>query len=229
MPLPAVGQPPLRETPVAPRFAVSEHFPVLAQLVGEPQLAPLERGFGAFLEAAGEANGARLLPTYLAGVPAFRDRPELAEVAAFEWALATSAAAPESPPLPPEELEGVTADAWPSLRIALHPALIRVGTEWNSVALWRAARQGTRLPRAVPEAGARTWAVWRQDGRTRFRALPPDDAWALDLAARGRPVGDIARALGHWLPARETGPFAARMLGDWLDAGWVTDLGSSHG
>jgi hypothetical protein len=193
-------------------------------LIGDPLLPALESFFGAFLQAHDHKAPGRQLATFLATTPDLRHRPELAEVAAFEWALATAAAAPEGRVVPPEELDGVPAESWRDMRVAFHASLVRVGTEWNSVALWRAVRQGTRLPPAVREPQARTWAVWRQDGATRFRPLPPDDAWALDLAFQGHPFGHICRELCHWLPPREAAPYAARMVGDWIDAGWVSTL-----
>ncbi|HKJ72095.1 MAG TPA: hypothetical protein VKA55_10120 [Gammaproteobacteria bacterium] len=213
-----------REALAEPRFRLADDFPVLSRLIGDPRLARLEADFRDFLRRLPEGDAGRRLPVFLAGLADLGDRPVLTELAAFEWALAAAARAPAEAPLPPEELDQLPAEAWPGLRLAFNPSLERIDTEWNSVPLWRAVREETEPPLPTPLPATRTWAVWRQNGRTRFRPLPPDDAWALDLAVRGYPFGEISRALCRWLPPREAAPFATRMVGDWLDSGWITEL-----
>jgi hypothetical protein len=224
MPLPSITRAGLGETAAGYRFPLSHDFPALTRILGDPMLPALEAAFAASLPEAPPTDAGGRLPAFLAATPDLGRRQELVELAAFEWGLAMAARAPNTQSLPPEELDLVPAGSWPAMRLAFHPSLVRVGTEWNAVAIWRAINQGMPPPAPAPHCPARSWAVWRQGGRTRFRPLPPDDAWALDLAMRSQPFETISRALCHWLPPREAAPHAARMLGDWVDAGWVTDL-----
>lgn len=224
MPLSSATPLPLREGRSGPPFPLAGAYPALAHLLGPSRLSVLEEAFGAFLGTPPDPQAASYLPGFLSGARGFRDEPILAELATFEQALARAGAVTGPDPLPPTELDLLPEDAWPELRIGLHPALHRVDTEWNSVCLWQAVQQGIDLPPPAPLPEPRTWAVWAQGGRTRFRPLPPDDARALDLVARGYPFREICHTLCAWLPAREATPHATRMVGDWVDAGWVTDL-----
>mgnify|MGYP000521169583 CR=1 FL=1 len=217
LPVPATAAP-------APRFCLAPTFPALSQNLGGPHLPALELAFGAFAGANAEPAAGAYLPGFLAGAPGYQDRPELVELAAFEWALFAAAQAPDRPVLPPGELGGLSTRDWGALRVILHPCLTRVGTEWNSVALWRAVQQETRPPSPVREPCPRAWAVWRHATRSRFRPLPMDDAVALDLAARGRPFGEICRTLWPEHPPSDAAARAAAMVGDWMAAGWVSGL-----
>jgi hypothetical protein len=162
------------------------------------------------------------LPAFLRAHRRYRERPELAELAAFERALLDSFDAADASPVGWQELLALPAAAWPSLAPRLHPALGRLSTTSNCVESWLALQgDGPRPALSVSARGE--WAIWRDpDLVTRFRSLPPPEAMLLDHFRTG---GDFASGCEHLtrlLPADEVPAQALQYLGQWSGDGWIS-------
>ena len=80
------------------------------------------------------------LPEYLVGEE-FGDRPYLAEMAAFEWAISQAFDSEDSRITQIEDMGAVPPDAWPGMRLRLHASVQRLDLKWNVPLIWKAIQQ----------------------------------------------------------------------------------------
>jgi hypothetical protein len=199
-------------------------YPALRALVGEDDFNGIA---SAYLERHPSHHfsvrhvGGKL-GSYLANDPAWRDRPWLGELAALEWALGEAFDAADQEPLVEAEIAAIPPDAWGELRLDLHPSLRRLGVRTNAPVLRRAFNQGQPLPVPTVADEPSPWLIWRKALETYFRALVPDEAWALDAAHRGASFGDICEGLCDWNDEDRAALRAAGLLRRWLNDGLVT-------
>lgn len=148
-------------------------------------------------------------------------RPVLAEVAQFEWAVGLAFDAADAPVISVEDLARVSPELWPGLAFALHPAVQRFSLSWNAPAIWAAHAEGRKL-RARKAAAPQTWAVWRREQMPRYRRLPADEAWALGAVARGRNFAQLCAGLCRWVPPDAAPMRAATLLKTWVAEGMIS-------
>jgi putative DNA-binding protein len=86
-------------------------------------------------------------PAFLAGFPACRDLPYLADVARLEWALHRAFHAPDHVPLHAEALRVRAAEVTGETVLALDPSVSLVASPWPIGRIWRANQ-----PEADPDA-----------------------------------------------------------------------------
>lgn len=162
------------------------------------------------------------LPDYLAHAKAFRDHPEVAELAHFERQLLDSFDAADDPRAEWSALLARPAAEWPTLRLRFHRSVRLHHARHDSVAIWRAMK-ASRAPPAVQSA-VQVWLLWRDADRVgRFRSLDSDEVAAL---AHCRHDGDFAGlcdllAITH--PADKVPAAALGYLQAWCGEGWITD------
>ena len=63
------------------------------------------------------------------------------------------------------------------------------------------------------------WLLWRQDLRTYFRSLQPEEAAALDAAREGRAFGELCGLLSAQLGEAQAPAKAAGFLREWVESG----------
>lgn len=182
---------------------------ILEFVAAEPSRHPNLRWYGGELAA------------FLARSPRTRARPLLAELAAFEWALGLAFDAAGAPVRTIAEVGATPAEAWPAMRFRLHPSVQRLALRSNAPAVWRAARDGKRLPHASLKRSPAAWLVWRKGLMPRYRRLPGDEAWALDAASRGRNFGAICAGLARVAGAEGAAQRGAQLLKTWLRDGLI--------
>ncbi len=161
------------------------------------------------------------LAAFLARSPRTRARPLLAELAAFEWALGLAFDAADSPVMTVEEVGRTPAHDWPAMRFGLHPSVRRLALRSNAPAVWRAARDGKRIPRATLRRAPAPWLVWRKGLTPFYRVLPKDEAWALAAVARGRDFAAICAGLRRFAGETRAAQRGAQLLKTWLRDGVV--------
>lgn len=139
-------------------------------------------------------------------------------LARFEWAQGELFDAPDVSPCGVSALQAVPADAWPSLRLALVPALRLLDDVGNAPDRAVAVAEGHAAPRW--RRRRTTWLLWRQDLDVHWRALPGDEARALAGVAAGATFADWCGGLGGPQPAWR----AAGLLKRWLADGLIADI-----
>jgi len=206
--------------------ALGTDYPALQGLLGAPAFERMLREF----VAAQPSRHANLrwyggeLARFLARAPRWGRRPLLAELARFEWALGLAFDAADAPLASAEQVARIPAADWPAMRFRLHPSVQRLWLHTAAPQAWSKAILG----RASAVAGARqrksAWLVWRREHEPFFRALPPEEAWALGAAARGRDFAFLSGGLRRFVGAERAAQASAQLLRNWLAEGLISAI-----
>ncbi|BAO45279.1 HvfC/BufC N-terminal domain-containing protein [Thiolapillus brandeum] len=149
--------------------------------------------------------------------PPYMDFPQVAEMAAFEWAQGLVFDAEHSPSLSLDELVARTPDQWPDMHFGFSPAMQRLDMEWNIPLLWAALdREDPELPELEQQPCPVGWVLWRQDLVPGWRRLDVDEAWALDRAREGVSFAQICEGLLEWVDETHAPLRAAGFLKTWV-------------
>lgn len=163
------------------------------------------------------------LPEFLRRHWRYRQRPELAELAAFERALLDSFDAADALPTSWTALLALPESAWPALCPLFHPSLDRQRTRSNCVQIWLSLQGGGAAVSGSLATNA-DWVIWRdQELVTRFRSLPGSEAAMLDHFLAGGDFAGACELLLRWSPADEVPAQALQYLGQWCADGWIRD------
>jgi hypothetical protein len=204
--------------------ALGTDYPALRELLGEGRFDCMMREF----IAARPSRHRNLrwyggeLARFLARSPRWRRRPLLAELAQFEWTLGLAFDARDESAATVDEVGRVAPADWPAMRLRLDPSVQLLLLRCNAPQVWRAASAGRKPPAAVTRLRPIDWLVWRKGHEPFYRALPPDEAWALATVAKGRSFGAVCEGLRHHDSAAALR--AAQMLKGWLGEGLVCGI-----
>ncbi len=198
--------------------ALGIDYPGLRGLLGDAAFERVTREF----VAAYPSRHANLrwyggeLSAFLARAPRWRRRPILAELARFEWALGLAFDAEDAVPTRPEEVAGLPTADWPHLRLRLHPSLQRVRLGNNVPQIWQAAIAGRKTPKATMRRQPVEWLIWRKAHEPVYRALSPEEAWAVGAVARGCDFAALCSGLRRFVGARHAAQNSVQLLRNWL-------------
>ena len=160
--------------------------------------------------------------------PAFlrnRYAENLGELAEFEWALAAAFDAADAPVAGEEVIRSVATEAWPGMRIRLHPSVDWLPLRWNTLELWHAVKDGAEVPGPGRCPGPVDCLIWRDGLATRFRTLEPAERTALDAAASGATFATLCERLADSPEAgNDVAMLAASLMRTWLATGLVSEL-----
>ena len=209
--------------------ALAAQYPVLAARLG-PEIFPAL--VVDFIEATPSVHrsirdyGAELETFFAERGHGVEDRM-LGELAAFEWRLAGAFDAPHATATLPADLAGVQPADWATLAFVAVPAVQRLRTQTNAVAVWRTLKAAEDVPVSEPSPSetkpaaeivdAVEWLIYRRELSVEFRSLAPDEAAAFDLLTGGTSFGDLCGALAE---AGSESP--ALQAAGWLK-GWLTE------
>lgn len=219
-----------------PELAAAERISIYADMFVWRQVDALRADFPKLAEALGDESFYAVAEEYLrahpsvhhdlgklgADLPAFLaehprlPRPDLADLAAVEWARCEVfeersvpiASIDVLPALPPEQIPHHTLRMVPSLRV--------LTLRHDPLPLWKAIEDAEEVPAPQP---ARTHvAVWRKQLVVHHAALPPAEAQAVRLAKMGATLAEVCDAFaGADNPAQAA--FGA--IGSWFVEEWV--------
>ena len=167
----------------------------------------------------------RHLPDYLIGggraTRPFGQIPYLADLAQLERSSIEVFHSADAEALDQSSLRRLAPEAWPALRLRLHPAAQILDLEWRADTLLTAIREGRRWE--APEHRAVTILMWRDGWSVHYRALPPGERAALRAAVRGADFAsictEIASELKSEVSVTEVPLIINRMLASWLRDG----------
>jgi hypothetical protein len=201
--------------------ALAADYPALQALLGAEAFADLAYAYAESRPSS--YYSIRWVGTRLAEF--LRDRPDLADLAAFEWALSEAFDAADATPLDAEALRALPTEQWPEMRLLFHPSLRPVTLYHNAPELWRAANERRPLPALAAETEARNWVVWRRGLAVYYRPLSDWEAWALDAASHGAVFADWCEGLTLCLnDAQDAAATAAGLLRRWVDDGLIVGM-----
>lgn len=142
---------------------------------------------------------------------------ELAELAAFDWALRAAFDSADAVPLDAAALAALAPEAWDRVGFRLHPSFRLLAQRWNTVALWQALERGEAPPaaQALPQPAA--VAVWRRELQPHFRTLEADEDVALRALRAGKSFAALCAGLAETRAAQDAAALAGRWLRRWLE------------
>jgi hypothetical protein len=197
--------------------ALRADFPRLATCLGDERFYALCRDYVREHPSEHHDIGrlGRSLPAFLRRHPA-PERPDLADLAALEWARREVFLAAPAEPIGRQDLRAVPADLFPKASLRLIPALRLLVLDHAAAALWR--RLEAREEAGPVEPGPVAMAVWRSGDEVCHAALDPDEALALEAALSGKPLSRVCEPFAR---RRDPASSAFAALASWLDEGWV--------
>lgn len=155
--------------------------------------------------------------------PDYKNDNYLFELAEFEWSFTKAFDAPDTSTIGEEDLASVPPDAWPALKVGFHPSVQLVQHNWNVVALWRAVKDEVSLPKLEKLPQVDNYLIWRNDLKTQYRFLEPDEAATLYVVSVGGSFVAICEALTSFNEDQSQIPLrAVSLLKAWLAAGLLS-------
>lgn len=148
----------------------------------------------------------------------YPDDPEVAELAALEWAFSRAFTAADAISMAPNTLSGVD---WDSAVLHFTLSLAILSATSNAAAIWSALSKGEMPPGtvALPEPSA--LLVWRQDFTPCFRTIDAVEERAIALCMGGAAFGVLCGSMIEALGETEGIARAAALLGQWIADGLI--------
>ena len=163
------------------------------------------------------------LPGYLTENEPFRSHPIIAEIAAFERRLMDAFDAADCPAAGLTDLQALSAEQWPAMKLAFHPGLQLFEARWNSVECWKALKNNQTPPGAREQQA--WWIIWRdRDRLTQYRHLSVDGLVLYRCFHDGYTLADACELLKEHLPDEQIGPAVLDHLQSWCNLGLVRSL-----
>ena len=205
---------------------LGEDFPGLKGLLGVETFDDMGC---AYIDAYPSAHSSirwfgRHLAQFLRETTPYGKRPELAEMASFEWAQGEVMDAADAAVCNAEQLAAVTPDCWPDMRVVFQHAMRRLELHWNVPMVWRAIHDGGVVPALERCTPPLVWLLWRRSLQVHWRSLPPDEHWAIQACLNGRTFGEICQGLSERSTAPDVALRAASLLKQWLSEGLVANI-----
>ena len=139
---------------------------------------------------------------------------EVAELAALEWALSETFAAPDAPLLGPADLAEVD---WDTASLRLIPAARLLPMASNAPAIWSALEAGDTPPAPAPTP--HLLLVWRRDFLCHWREADPDEAALLPSLHKGLPFAEVCEQLAAAHGEQAGIAAAGALLARWASEG----------
>lgn len=198
--------------------ALEANFPVLAKWLGEEKFSRMTQEYLAVHPSRHFSIrwfGHRL-PEFLREFADYRDQAWLAELAEWEWKIASAFDAADAKLLFVGDIAQVAPNAWADLRFALHPSVQRISLTTNVVSAVKAHAADEEFPSPTRLDSTAQWLIWRQDLTVQYRSLDAVEAAALDAIATGATFGEMCRSMAHHLEQDQVPLHAAGLLKQWL-------------
>ncbi|WP_310389992.1 DNA-binding domain-containing protein [Roseateles sp.] len=174
-----------------------------AYLIAHPSTQPSLRWFGA------------AFPAWLA--ERRPGDPDIAELAALDWALRGAFDAADAPVLTAADLGALPAEAWATLVFALPPSYRRLRLTHNTLAIWQALDQDDVPPAAEALGHELDVLIWRRGSSPHFRSLGALEAAALDGLAGGQSFAALCETLSERFPEADIASEAGSLLRRWVE------------
>lgn len=149
-------------------------------------------------------------------------QPWFAELARWEWALATAFDAADAAPVEMSVLAEIEPERWWTLRFDLHPSVQHLSLRTNAPAIFKALTTEVDPPQPEILPAEQGWVLWRQDLTTHFRSTAASEARSLQLVRADATFEELCEALCEWYAEEEVPTHAAGQLKSWIASGLIT-------
>lgn len=155
------------------------------------------------------------------------DQPWYAELAAWEWNIASAFDAADDQPVGVEALAAIDPERWPTLQFTLHPSVQLVHMRTNAPSLFKALTEDAPVPAGLMLNTPQPWLIWREQLTTQYRSLGADEAAALEAIRSGGTFETLCDTLCNWHDAESVPLQAAGMLKRWVIELMITAVRSA--
>ncbi len=175
---------------------LKDAFPAVARIVGDEFFAAMAR-----IYVAGAPPNSPMMLDYGAGFPDFvgvfepvGSLPYLRDIARIERAWVEAYHAAEAQTLAPIVFTHIAPGDLPNLRLALHPSLRLVRSQFPSLTIWRMNIRGGVPAHVDLNAGGDDILIIRPDAEVELRALPPGGAVFIQALADNLPIVEAMKS-----------------------------------
>lgn len=210
--------------------ALRTEYPAVRAALGDAGFAAMAAGY---IDAypSSDANlrwfGDRLAD-YLAGTLPYRARGDLAELAAFEWALSQAFDAADAAPVDIAAIAAIPYEDWGDMRLSWHPSVASLWLAYDVPSIRKAVdRAEGALPVMTRGSAPRRWLVWRQGLANFYRPMDDDEAGAFGIAHAGGAFGDVCAAVSEARQEAEAALRAAALLKRWVADGLIVAVSTA--
>lgn len=151
----------------------------------------------------------------------YPDDPEVAEIAALDWALRRAFDGRDARQFDPARLASVD---WDEAVIELVPTLDLLRVTTNCGAIWNAIAAGGEVPAAKMLPGPGWVRVWRVELQPHFATIESPEMEAIRLAMSGMSFARLCDRLADQIGVENAAEAAGRYLASWLQDGLITDI-----
>jgi hypothetical protein len=199
--------------------AIREDFSATARVLGDAKFHNLITGYLVEHPPSHPSitEASRYLADFARNSPMLEEWPFLADLIRLERALVDVFLSPDADPLTFDQLRAIPPHRWPSLRIAVHPAVQVLDCEWRVEEILRAIEGGRSPLPALRESVP--ILVSRKDCLVTYRTLDRSERSALDVIRRGGLFDAICEAISTQISESEMSVLLNRMLSRWLADG----------
>lgn len=163
------------------------------------------------------------LPDFLASTEPFNEHPIMAEIALFERLLLSAFDAAEEKPIELSDLQMISPEYWPNLKIQFQPSVNILETQWNSVESWQAIK-AEKTP-SVATQQRNSWLLWRNSERlTEFRSLAADENYMFNCFLEKNNFSTVCEGLQQWHDDETISLKAINYLTNWITQGLIIKL-----
>jgi hypothetical protein len=196
--------------------ALASTLPRLQQLLGDEQFAEVAREYIDLCPSSYPSIrwfGDRMPQLLLKSFP---QQPWLAELAAWEWAIAAAFDGADAEPVGIEALAAVAPEHWPALTFQFHPTVQVLPMHTNAPVAFKALSADDSPPEPVTVEAPQSWLIWRAGLKTQYRSLSPDESAALEVMRGGGSFEMLCDALCAWHDGDAVPAQAAGLLKRWV-------------
>lgn len=201
--------------------ALREELPKLAALLGDDAFTEMAEAYVQTYPSQNPDLGQLgvHLERFLRERSAAAPRPDLADLAALEWARSDVFFEAPLEPMGREAFAALDGVSFASAQLRMVPALRLLMLDHDVATLWQQLESGE--PPSPPTEQRTAIAVWRPDLQVLHVPLELDEALALQRVMAGSALADACAAFEQ----RESPAEAAfEALGSWADEGWIAQL-----
>lgn len=192
---------------------LTDHFGIVAWLLGPARFHNLVTDYVLACPPVDpdiRRYGERL-PGFVASHAVTQSIPDLAEIAALDWAMVCALDRPQADPLALADLAQVPLPEWPELRLRTVQSACVLPLH-RALAPMLVALASGQAPPADPPGRARMAIVWRAGFDVRARVADDDEAEALARLIEGARFVELCEAPG--LDATTVAGWVARWVGE---------------
>ena len=195
---------------------LAEDFPALHAAIGHEEFHGVARDYLIAYpsEHPSLRQLGRRLSSFLETHALDDERPWLADLARFEWALLEAFDAPDADPMAADVLRSLSGDDWAGLRLTLSPSLRTLRACAPVEQLWSAASEERELPTLPAEPTI--LRIWREDLRVFHRTIDEVELAALEAVLAGATFADVCERVAREVGEEEAAGRAVALLQRWF-------------